>query len=150
MIEVYDDTYFMTQAIQEAQIAFDEGEIPVGAVLVMNKKIIGRGHNQTEKLNDFTAHAEMIAITSATQTLGNKYLDDATLYVTLEPCAMCGAATNWSRISRVVYALPDSKKGCSQYQPSLYHPKTKVASGPLIEESKALFSKFFHNKRKKQ
>ena len=147
MIEVYDDKYFMNKAMDEAKKAFSEGEIPVGAVVVMNKQIIGRGHNQTEKLQDFTAHAEMIAITSATETLGCKYLKDATLFVTLEPCVMCGGATAWSQISRVVYAAKDDKKGCSLYTPPILHPKCKFEQGDFNEESKHLIQNFFQNKR---
>lgn len=147
MIEVYNDDYFMKKAFEEAQKAFAKGEIPVGAVVVMNKQIIGRGHNQTEQLNDFTAHAEMIAITSATQTLQNKYLQNATLYVTLEPCAMCASASAWSQISRIVYAVSDPQKGCLRYEPSLLHPRTKIEKGALEEESKTLINNFFSKQR---
>lgn len=147
MIEVYNDDYFMKKALNEAEKAFEEGEIPVGAVVVMNKQIIGRGYNQTEKLNDFTAHAEMIAITSASETLGSKYLQDTTLYVTLEPCVMCGGATAWAQVSRIVYAAKDEKRGCSQYQPSIIHPKCEFEQGSFSQESKKLLQAFFHNKR---
>lgn len=147
MIEVYDDNYFMKQALIEAQKAFDEGEIPIGAVVVLNNQIIGRGHNQTERLNDFTAHAEMIAFTSATETLGNKYLRNATLYVTLEPCAMCGAASKWTQLTKVVYGASDLKNGATIYKPTIFHSKINIKKGVFEVEAQTLLDNFFQNKR---
>ncbi len=138
----------MREALKEASAAFDEDEVPVGAVIVCNGRIIARGHNMTERLHDPTAHAEMIAVTSATQALGGKYLDKCTLYVTVEPCPMCAAALNWSQISRIVYGCSDPKRGYSLYSPSLLHPKTGTTGGVLTEECGTLVSDFFREKRK--
>ncbi len=141
------DEKYMNEALKEAAAAFEEDEIPVGAVIVCNGRIIGRGHNMTERLNDPTAHAEMIAITSATQTLGGKYLENCTLYVTVEPCGMCASALHWAKISRVVYGADDPKRGFSMFSPSLLHPKTEVRKGILADACSALMSDFFLSKR---
>ena len=119
----------MSEALREAHLALEEGEIPIGAVIVSRGRIIGKGHNMTERLHDATAHAEMIAITAATEAVGGKYLTDCTLYVTVEPCPMCAGALNWSQISRIVYGAGDPKRGCSLFSPSLLHPQTAVRSG---------------------
>ncbi|MDH5379667.1 MAG: nucleoside deaminase [Cyclobacteriaceae bacterium] len=147
MIEVYNDEYFMRQAMLEAERALEEGEVPVGAVVVSGKKIIARAYNQTEKLNDATAHAEMLALTSASNYLGSKYLTDCTLYVTLEPCAMCIGATYWTQISEIVYAAKDEKRGFSCLDSNMSHPKTKLRYGLLAEESEALLKIFFQRIR---
>ena len=147
MISPYNDEYFMKQALQEAQKAYDADEVPVGAVIVANDQIIARSHNLTEKLNDVTAHAEMQAITAAAGFLGGKYLKGCTMYVTLEPCIMCGGALYWSQIDKVVFAAKDEKKGASTVG-ELYHPKTKVVSGVLEDECTELMQSFFRNKRK--
>lgn len=141
------DEKFMREALAEARAAAAEEEIPIGAVIVCNGRIIGKGHNMVERLHDATAHAEMIAITAATEALGGKYLQDCTLYVTVEPCPMCAAALNWSQISRIVYAAPDPHRGYSLYSPSLLHPRTEVLSGVLAEECGSLVSDYFKNKR---
>ncbi len=139
--------YFMRQALIEAQKAEAEGEIPIGAVIVCEGKIIARGHNQTETLKDPTAHAEMLAITSATNYLGGKYLPGCTLYVTIEPCPMCAAALAWTQISEIVYGSEDPKRGYSLFTPSLLHPKTKVSFGVLREECGKIVSDFFRKIR---
>lgn len=141
------DNYFMREALKLAQIAGEDGEIPVGAVVVSQHKIIGKGYNQTEKLKDVTAHAEMIAITAAAQHLRSKYLRDCTLYVTLEPCVMCAGALYWSQVSRLVYGASDDKRGFSLVQPSLVHPKTKIVKGILAEECQQLLHNFFKKLR---
>jgi len=142
-----DDEYFMRQALKEAEIAFNEGEVPVGAIIVCKEKIIARSHNLTEKLTDVTAHAEIQAITSAANLLGGKYLTDCTLYVTLEPCVMCAGALFWSQISKVVYAATDEKRGFTLYTPNLLHPKTRISSGILQEECSKLLRDFFKKNR---
>ncbi|WP_274474117.1 nucleoside deaminase [Mangrovimonas aestuarii] len=142
----FDDTYFMSRAMQEAEKAFEKGEIPVGAVIVVNDRIIARAHNLTETLNDVTAHAEMQAITAAANFLGGKYLKDCTLYVTLEPCQMCAGALYWSQISRIVYAAKDEQRGCGVMGTKL-HPKTKVEHGILEEEASTLLKRFFIERR---
>ncbi|MCQ2975016.1 MAG: nucleoside deaminase [Bacteroidales bacterium] len=150
-----DDEKFMKAALIEAQMAFDEDEIPVGAVVVVNGRIVARAHNMTQRLNDVTAHAEMQALTSACNNCGGKYLTDATLYVTLEPCLMCAGALSWAQISRIVYGAKDPKKGFSIYSNSLnpktnlkiLHPKTQVTSGVLENECSDLLKSFFENKR---
>ncbi|HBQ56817.1 MAG TPA: tRNA-specific adenosine deaminase, partial [Porphyromonadaceae bacterium] len=129
-----DDTYFMLQALIEAQRAYDKNEVPVGAVVVANHRIIARAHNLVETLNDVTAHAEMQAITAAANVLGGKYLTDCTLFVTVEPCLMCAGALAWAQLSRVVYGASDEKRGFSKSAPSVLHPKTTVTSGVLAEE----------------
>lgn len=146
MVDPFDDTYFMKKALQEAEAAFKKGEIPVGAVIVVQDRIIARTHNLTELLNDVTAHAEMQAITSAANFLGGKYLTNCTLYVTLEPCQMCAGALYWSQISKIVYAAADTKRGFRTLGTTL-HPKTQVVSGILAEEASALMTRFFIEKR---
>ncbi len=146
MIKAYDDEYFMRQALEEAYQALEEDEIPVGAVVVSKDRIIGRGHNQTERLNDVTAHAEMLAITAAANYLGGKYLRDCTLYVTLEPCNMCAGALFWSQISKVVYAAADEKRGFLKGGSKL-HPKNQLVGGILRDESSSLLKEFFKSKR---
>lgn len=146
---MYTDEYFMRQALKEAKQAFEEEEIPIGAIVVQDNKVLARGYNMTEKLNDTTAHAEIIALTSAFNNLGSKYLPDATLYVTVEPCVMCAGALYWSKIGRVVWGASDSKNGYSRVQPiiSPFHPKTKIVTGVLRNECAALMKSFFSNKR---
>ncbi len=148
MIEVYNDEFFMKQALLEAKKAFDKDEVPVGAVVVLRNKIIGRGHNLTEQLSDITAHAEIQAITSASQFLASKYLKGCTMYVSLEPCVMCAGALFWSQIDKVMYAARDDKRGASRSEPSLYHPSTLVIKGPFQRESQKLLKSFFLKKRK--
>ena len=143
------DEKFMKKAIEEARIAFAKDEIPIGAVVVQNNTIISRGHNLTEQLKDVTAHAEIIALTSAFNYMGAKYLPDATLYVTIEPCNMCAGALYWSKIGRIVFGAKDIKNGySSSYSKSPFHPKTKLVSGILEEECGLLMKTFFENKRK--
>ena len=144
------DEFYMRMALAEAQEAFDEGEIPIGAVIVVNGKIIARAHNRTEALNDVTAHAEMQAITSAAEYLGGKYLPDCTLYVTVEPCPMCAGALGWSQIGKIVYGAPDTKRGFfSYYNPSKspIHPKTIITGGVLEEECREMMQTFFKKLR---
>jgi len=147
MLQVYDDNYFMRQALLQAQEAYEVGEIPVGAVVVANNRIIARAHNRTEKLKDVTAHAEIIALTAASEFLGSKYLTDCTLYVTLEPCIMCAGALAWSQLTRLVYGASDDKRGFMRYGKVLLHPKTKVEYGILMEECVELMQTFFAAKR---
>ncbi len=142
----FDDTYFMKKALQEAESAFEKGEIPVGAVIVINDRIIARAHNLTEMLNDVTAHAEMQAITAAANFLGGKYLHNCTLYVTLEPCQMCAGALYWSQISKIVYGTRDDERGCIALNSKL-HPKTKMVGGVLADEASELLKRFFIEKR---
>ncbi len=137
----------MKEAIREALAAAQEDEVPVGAVIVCRGKVIARGHNMTERLNDPTAHAEMIAITAATEAVGGKYLSGCTLYVTVEPCPMCAGALAWTQISRVVYGALDPKRGFSLYSPVLLHPRTEVTAGILAEECGKIVSDFFREKR---
>ncbi len=146
MIEPFDDAYFMKKALQEAELAFEKGEVPVGAVVVIDNRIIARGHNLTEMLNDVTAHAEMQAITAAANFLGGKYLKNCTLYVTLEPCQMCAGALYWSQISRIVYGARDTERGCINLKTKL-HPKTKMVGGILEDEASDLMKRFFIIKR---
>ncbi|TBN02422.1 nucleoside deaminase [Hyunsoonleella flava] len=146
MIEPFDDAYFMRKALQEAEIAFEKGEIPVGAVVVIDNKIIARGHNLTETLTDVTAHAEMQAITAAANFLGGKYLKGCTLYVTLEPCQMCAGALYWSQISRIVYGARDVERGCINLKTKL-HPKTKLEGGVMADDASDLMKRFFIMKR---
>ncbi len=143
-----DDLKFMQEALREAREAAAEEEIPIGAVVVSRGRVIAKGHNMTERLHDATAHAEMIAITAATEAIGGKYLEGCTLYVTVEPCPMCAAAMNWSQLGRLVYGAPDPKRGYSLFSPSLLHPKTEVVSGILADECSALVSDFFRERRK--
>ena len=147
MILPYDDTYFMKKALQEAEYAFENGEIPVGAVVVVKDRIIARAHNLTEKLNDVTAHAEMQAITAAANFLGGKYLKDCTLYVTLEPCQMCAGALYWSQIGKIIFGASDPQRGCIAMKTTL-HPKTTITGGLLEQEASELLLRFFEKKRK--
>ena len=141
------DEQYMRKALAEAQQAFDEGEIPIGAVIVCQDRVIARAHNLTETLHDVTAHAEMQAITAAANELGGKYLTGCTLYVTVEPCTMCAGALGWSQISRIVYGAEDEKRGYQLYAPHALHPKATVTKGILEEECRALIQNFFKNKR---
>ena len=141
------DIIFMKLALKEAQLASERDEVPIGAVIVCQGRIIGRGHNLTETLIDVTAHAEMQAITAATQFLGGKYLTDCSLYVTVEPCVMCAGALGWSQISRIVYGAADEKRGFKRFAPDALHPKTEVVSGVLEEECSKLMKDFFKRKR---
>ena len=134
-------------ALAEAQKAFDEDEVPIGAVIVCKGRVIARAHNLTEMLNDVTAHAEMQAITAAASNIGGKYLNDCTLYVTVEPCPMCAGAIAWAQMGRVVYGAGDEKRGYRRYAPDVMHPKTEVVDGVCAEEATALMNKFFSNKR---
>jgi len=138
---------YMKLALAEARQAFEKGEIPVGAVVVCRDRVIGRGHNMTETLNDVTAHADIMAITSAASTLGGKYLQDCTLYVTVEPCAMCAGAIGWAQVACLVYGTRDEKKGYTSVAPAVLHPKTTVISGILEDECRQLISQFFRMKR---
>ena len=143
-----DDERYMREALREALAAAEGDEVPVGAVVVCRGRVIAKGHNMTERLNDPTAHAEMIAITAAAEAMGGKYLTDCTLYVTVEPCPMCAGALAWSQIGRVVYGAIDPKRGFSLFSPSLMHPKTEVTAGVLAQECSRLVTDFFRNKRK--
>lgn len=143
---ILSDTYFMQKALQEAQIAFEQGEVPVGAVITIGERIIAKAHNLTEKLTDVTAHAEMQAITAASEYLGGKYLMDCTLYVTLEPCVMCAGALYWSQIGKVVYGATDSKRGYHLFG-NLLHPKTQVVQGVLEETCSQIVKDFFLQRR---
>jgi len=145
--DVNPDIYFMKQALIEAHRASERDEVPIGAVIVCQGRIIGRGHNLTETLIDVTAHAEMQAITAASGYLGGKYLIDCTLYVTMEPCAMCAGALGWSQITRVVYGASDEKRGFTRFAPHTLHPKTEVVSGVLEEQCSSLVKEFFKKKR---
>ncbi len=148
MIEIYSDEYFMKEALKEAEAAFDEDEIPIGAVIVLEKQIIARAHNLTERLTDVTAHAEIQAITAASEYVGAKYLKKCTLFVTLEPCVMCAGALYWSQIDRIVFGATDTRNGSSLIKKNLYHPKTKVENGLMENEAGELIKGFFQKKRK--
>ena len=137
----------MQRALDEARLAYKEGEIPIGAVVVCKDRIIARAHNLTETLCDVTAHAEMQAITSAANLLGGKYLTECTLYVTVEPCVMCAGALGWSQISRIVYGAPDEKRGYSRFAPQALHPRTQVTAGIMADECTELMQRFFREKR---
>ena len=139
---------YMAEALKEAANAAAEDEVPIGAVVVCNGRIVGRGHNMTERLKDPSAHAEMIAITAATEALGGKYLDSCSLYVTVEPCPMCAGALNWAQLGELVYGASDPKRGYTRFTPSLLHPKTKVVAGIMDQECGGMVSDFFKNKRK--
>lgn len=141
------DFDYMKQALAEANKAFDKDEVPIGAVIVCNGRIIARAHNLTETLNDVTAHAEMQAITAAATNIGGKYLCDCTLYVTVEPCPMCAGAIAWSQLGRLVYGAADEKRGYRRYSPNVLHPKTNVTSGICADEASELMKKFFQSKR---
>jgi tRNA(adenine34) deaminase len=147
VLSIYSDEHFMREAYKQALYAKEEGEIPIGAVVVCNNKIIARAYNQTEKLQDVTAHAEMLAITAAANFLGNKYLNACTLYVTVEPCVMCAGASYWAQLKRVVYATSDPKRGFRQFGLNLLHPKTEMESGIMAHECSNLMTEFFLNKR---
>jgi tRNA(adenine34) deaminase len=147
MENIFTDEYFMKKAINEAEMAFEKGEIPVGAIIVIDNKVIARGHNLTEMLNDVTAHAEMQAITAAANFLGGKYLKDCTLYVTLEPCQMCAGALYWSQISKIVFGASDDHRGFEKMGTQL-HPKTTVVRGVLADEASELMKRFFAVRRK--
>ncbi|MBO4263539.1 MAG: nucleoside deaminase [Bacteroidales bacterium] len=141
------DERFMREALREAQEAGQEREIPIGAVVVCRGRIIARGHNMTERLHDPTAHAEMIALTAATEAIGGKYLSDCTLYVTVEPCPMCAAALNWAQTGRIVWGADDPRRGCTLYTPSLLHPRTQTTHGILARECSSLLQDFFKRQR---
>ncbi|MFT4533100.1 MAG: tRNA(adenine34) deaminase [Saprospiraceae bacterium] len=147
MLSIQGDDYFMRQALKEAQKAYDEDEVPVGAVIVFDKKIIARAHNQTEMLTDVTAHAEILAVTAASDFLGSKYLQTCTLYVTLEPCIMCAGAAFWAQFGRVVYGAGDDQRGFMRYGRELLHPKTKIEYGVLHEECSQIMRRYFEEKR---
>lgn len=147
MLSVFSDEYFMKQAFNQAKLAFDAGEIPIGAVVVSNNKIIARTHNQTELLNDFTAHAEMLAFTSASEYFSNKYLNKCTLYVTLEPCLMCAGASFWTRIGKVVYGANDPKRGFKSVNSPVFHPKTEIKGGIMSRECAEILDLFFSQQR---
>lgn len=148
MIDPASDIAMMTLALQEAKQAYNEGEIPIGAIVVSQGKILGRGHNLTERLNDVTAHAEMQAITAATSAIGGKYLADCTLYVTVEPCLMCAGAINWAQISRIVIGCSDPKRGYTYYtKRSPFHPKATITLGVLEDECRELMQSFFKSRR---
>lgn len=147
MIDIFTDEYFMKKALQEAEMAFDKDEIPVGAIVVIDNKVIARSHNLTELLNDVTAHAEMQAITAAANFLGGKYLKDCTLYVTLEPCQMCAGALYWSQISKIVFGASDEHRGYEKMGTQL-HPKTVVVRGVMANEASDLMKRFFAKRRR--
>jgi len=146
MLQPKDDNYFMQKAYEEAEIAYDKDEVPIGAIIVHKGKIIARAHNLTERLNDVTAHAEMQAFTSAADYLGGKYLKDCTLYVTLEPCQMCAGASYWTQISKIVFGASDKQRGFQKLKTEI-HPKTKVVTGVLEKKCSAIITKFFIEKR---
>jgi len=145
--KIYSDEYFMNESLKEAVKAGEKQEIPVGAVIVADKRIIARAHNMTQTLNDATAHAEMLAITAASNSFGAKYLNECVLYVTLEPCVMCASASNWSQLGRIVYGASDPKAGFGRIIQDILHPKTKIKSGILEEECSRLLTEFFKDKR---
>lgn len=147
MIQPFDDTYFMRQALNEAHLAAEEGEVPVGAVITCQGRIIARAHNQTERLHDVTAHAELLAITAATEALGAKYLTDCTLYVTVEPCIMCAGAIGWAQAGTIVYGAADEKRGYSRFAPQAFHPKAKVKRGIMEAECADEMRRFFQSRR---
>lgn len=147
MIQDKSDEHFMKEALKEAQKAFDMDEVPIGAVIVSNERVIARAHNLTERLNDVTAHAEMQAFTSAAEFLGGKYLHQCTLYVTIEPCVMCTGASYWTQLDKIVFGAKDEKRGVSKLNCKLTHPKTKIAAGVLEKECAGLMQKFFNQKR---
>lgn len=146
-IQPFDDAYFMRQALTEARQAATEGEVPVGAVVVCGDRIIARAHNQTERLNDPTAHAEMLALTAATSAMGAKYLPECRLYVTVEPCVMCAGAIGWAQLGAVTYGAPDAKRGFTVYAPQALHPRTEVRGGVMEPECAAEMTAFFRAKR---
>lgn len=143
---IFTDEYWMRMALAEAEEARKEGEVPIGAVIVCNGKVLAKAHNRTEALTDVTAHAEMQAITSASDSIGGKYLPDCTIYVTVEPCPMCAAALAWAQIGRVVYGTPDAKRGSSRFG-NMYHPRTQVDAGVMEDECREIIQDFFRSKR---
>jgi tRNA(adenine34) deaminase len=145
----HNDEYWMRLALKEAAAAYEDDEVPIGAVIVCNNKVIGKGYNQTERLNDVTAHAEMIAITAAANYLGAKFLEECTLYATIEPCPMCAAALRWARIGRVVYGAADPKAGYTQFGAKLFHPNTAISQGTMEAECGMLMTDFFKGKRER-
>lgn len=147
MMNIMTDFDYMKQALVEAKKAFEKDEVPIGAVVVCKGRIIARAHNLTEMLNDVTAHAEMQAITAAANNIGGKYLNDCTLYVTVEPCPMCAGAIGWSQLGKLVYGAEDEKRGYHRYAPDVLHPKTEVVSGVCADEATALMKEFFKSKR---
>jgi tRNA(adenine34) deaminase len=147
MLQLFTDEYFMKEALKEATLAFEKDEVPVGAVIVCNNRIIARAHNLTEQLTDVTAHAEMQAFTAASNYLGSKYLEDCSLYVTLEPCVMCAGASYWTQISKIVFGAFDEKRGFTLTNPKMLHPKTELVSGVMQLECSAILKKFFKKKR---
>lgn len=147
MLSIHTDEHFMREAYRQAQRAFDAGEVPIGAVVVCDYRIIGKGYNQTELLQDPTAHAEMLAITAATEYLGSKYLQDCSLFVTIEPCPMCAGALRWAQMGRVVFGAAEPKTGFSRHQPSLLHPKTLLSAQVMEAECAALMQEFFQQRR---
>jgi len=147
MINIFTPEYFMKEALKEAQNAYDMGEVPVGAIIVSNNVIIARAHNFTQKLNDVTAHAEMIAITSAAEALGGKYLKDCQLYVTLEPCIMCAGALAWAQIGEIYFGASDEKRGAGRLTENIYHPKTKIEFGIMKNECSEIMKAFFEERR---
>lgn len=146
-VQPFNDEYFMRRALDEARQAAAEGEVPVGAVVVCGDRVIARAHNQTERLNDPTAHAEMLAITAATGAMGAKYLPECRLYVTVEPCVMCAGAIGWAQLRRIVYGCPDEKRGYHEYAPKAFHPKANVTYGVMEDECRALMQQFFQERR---
>ncbi len=147
MLSINSDIHYMEQAIKQAKVAALKGEVPVGAIIVSENKIIARAHNQTELLKDVTAHAEIIAITAAANFMGSKYLNECTLYVTLEPCVMCGGALQWAQLGRIVYGAADDKRGFMRFGKKILHPKTKIEYGVMEEECRELLQEFFQKKR---
>ena len=147
MMDLFDDVYFMKRAFQEAQLAYEKGEVPVGAIVVANNRIIARTHNLTETLTDVTAHAEMQAITAAANLLGSKYLNECVLYVTLEPCVMCAGALGWAQLGKLVFGASDEKRGFSKFSPNSLHPKTEIISGVLADDCADLMTSFFQERR---
>ena len=148
MFSIFSDEYYMKKALEEAQLAYEEGEVPVGAIVVCDNQIIAKARNQTERMHDVTAHAEMIAISAATEFLGAKYLTDCTLYVTLEPCVMCAGALAWSQIGKIVYGASEERRGFMKFGQGILHPKTELLQGIAQEECAALMKSFFQEKRR--
>ena len=147
---IFDDEYYMREALREANNAFDEDEVPIGCVIVWKDRIIARAYNRTEQLNDFTAHAEMQAFTSASDYLNSKYLNECVLYVTLEPCAMCSGASFWTQLGRIVFGAYDQKRGISAVSDRILHPKTQITAGVLESECASVLGAFFRNKRQQR
>jgi tRNA(adenine34) deaminase len=147
MFSIFNDDYFMKMALKEAQTAYEQGEVPVGAVIVCQNQIIAKGHNLTETLTDVTAHAEIICLTAASEALGSKYLTDCTLYVTLEPCTMCAGALAWAQLGKIVYGASDEKRGFARLKPRVLHPRTVIIKGILEDECGQLVKDFFKERR---